>query len=116
MKSNSVSQTTFRDKCKSYVAPLKKIQIISLFTIVILLPFCFFFPILRLFIFLGVMGEVISILRIKKLRCYSCNGNLAYLFLDPNYSKTGTSLIFPNGLPEEVTECPYCHADFLKDI
>jgi hypothetical protein len=57
-----------------------------------------------------------TILKIKKLKCYHCNSNLAYLFLDPNYSKTGTSFIFPKELPENVTECPYCHADFQKTI
>jgi len=114
LESNSASLTTFRDKCKRYVSPLKKVQIVSLCMIVLSLPFCFFFPILKLFVFLGVMGEVFSILRIKKLRCYKCNRNLSYLFLDPSYSKTGTSLILPNGLPDEIAECPHCHADFQK--
>jgi len=121
LNSNDASPGTFREKCKSYVSPLRKMQIVSLFTIVISCSFfliCAVFelvallPIFLLFVLLGVIGEVIAFLKIKKLKCYRCNANLSYLFIDPNYSKTGTSLIFPNGLPDNVTECPYCHADF----
>ncbi|MGI6355290.1 MAG: hypothetical protein ACOX6W_09365 [Lentisphaeria bacterium] len=123
MESNEASQGTFREKCKSYVSPLRKMQIVSLAAIVISCSLFLLFaafelfallPIFLLFALLGVVGEVVAFLKIKKLKCYRCNANLAYLFIDPNYSKTSTSLIFPNGLPDNVTECPYCHADFQK--
>ena len=114
MNSNNVSQPTFRAKLKKTVAPLRIIQITSLVAIVISLPLFFFFPGVKFLAFAGVIGEFYAFFKIKKIRCYQCKHSLAYLFLDPNYSKTGISLIFPEGLPKDVQICPYCHADFDK--
>jgi hypothetical protein len=114
MNSENVSLATFRIKCNEHIAHLRKIQIASLFTIVISLTLFFFFPYTRFLAFVGVIGEFYAFLKIKKIRCYQCSHSLAYLFLDPNYSKTRTSLIFPKELPKDVKICPYCQADFDK--
>ena len=114
MNSNNVSQPTFRAKLKKTVAPLRIIQITSLLAIVISLPLFFFFPGVKFLLFAGAIGEFYAFMKIKRIRCYQCNHCLAYLFLDPNYSKTMTSLIFPKELPKDVKTCPYCHADFDK--
>ena len=116
MDSNNVSPATFRIKCKRYSAPLRIIQMASLLAMVTALPLLFFFPWGRFLAFAGLIGESYAFLKIKEVRCYQCKHSLAYLFLDPNYSKTRTSLIFPDGLPKDVKVCPYCHADFDKTI
>ena len=47
----------------------------------------------------------------KRIACPHCKKRVGYLLLDPNYTKKNDSPLFlPNGLPQNVTECPYCQA------
>lgn len=109
---NNNHQISFRGKCNRYVGRLRKIQILSLIIIVISVSIFFLYPNVKNLALLGIIGEFYAWLKIKKIKCYNCNHSLSHLFLDPNYSKTGSSLIFPKKLSNEIKSCPYCHADF----
>jgi len=67
----------------------------------------FFGFLLWLFAVLGVSHTV---------RCPSCQKRLGYLLLDPSYSKTFAPIVMPSDIPTTITACPYCHADFEKEM
>ena len=119
MSSNNRCQNNFRMYCKRHVAPLRTIQITSLFTSVLSVLIAFFGMtlgssfclIFRYLAVLGVIGELYAFARIKEIKCPKCKQSLGYLFSDPNYSGT-SGLVFPKELPSDIKSCPYCHVGF----
>jgi hypothetical protein len=67
--------------------------------------------------FIAFLVWVSAVLGISQtVRCPSCQKRLGYLLLDPNYSKTFAPIGMPTDIPTTVTECPYCHVDFEKEM
>ncbi len=67
--------------------------------------------------FIAFLVWVSAVLGISQtVRCPSCQRRLGYLLLDPNYSKTFAPIGMPTDIPTTVTECPYCHVDFEKEM
>ena len=61
---------------------------------------------------IGFFTWVYSILRLRGvIKCPSCGKRLSYLLTDPSYSKTAAQFGIPGDLPNNITDCPYCHED-----
>ena len=60
----------------------------------------------------AILVNAFCLCKARKLACPKCGKKIAYLLLDPSYSKTGSPWLLPNGLPQDIHKCPYCHADW----
>ena len=68
-----------------------------------------FFQVIAL---VAILVNFYCLSKARKLACPKCHKKIAYLLLDPSYSKTGSPWLLPKGLPQEMHQCPYCHADW----
>jgi len=67
--------------------------------------------------FIAAILWISAVLGISQtVRCPSCQKRLGYLLLDPSYSKTFAPIGMPSDIPRTITECPYCHVDFEKEM
>lgn len=60
----------------------------------------------------AILVNAYCLCKARKLACPKCHKKIAYLLLDPSYSKTDGPWLLPKGLPQEMHRCPYCHADW----
>ena len=114
---------SFRASVDREVCKLRRIQMICLSAIVLaFIGIMFIFSsgmlnsvlwtLLRVIAFCGVFGEFYCFFKARKLACPKCHKMVAYLLHDPSYSKMNGALLLPKGLPPDMHQCPYCHADW----
>ena len=114
---------SFRASVKAEVCKLRRIQLICLPTIVLAVIGTMFiwgigtmssvlWTVIRVIMFAAVLGEFYCYFKARKLTCPKCHKRVAYLLHDPYYSKVDGALLLPKGLPPDMHQCPYCHADW----
>ena len=114
---------SFRASVKAEVCKLRRIQLICLPTIVLAVIGTMFiwgigtmssvlWTVIRVIMFVAVLGEFYCFFKARKLTCPKCHKRVAYLLHDPYYSKVDGALLLPKGLPPDMHQCPYCHADW----
>ena len=122
-RENQSEKCSFRGRVERQVYTLRRIQVICLPVLVLAFigmiltwgnysTLVTFFRIIALAAFLG---EKYCFFKARELVCPQCHKKVAYLLHDPSYSKTDGSLLLPKGLPPDVHQCPYCHADWESD-
>ena len=118
-----MANASFRTYVEETVNRLRRMQVVCL-------PVIFLAPAGLLLtweksLFLRLFLQVIALVAIlvnfycrykaEKLACPKCHKKIAYLLLDPSYSKTEGPWLLPKGLPPEMHQCPYCHADWEQE-
>ena len=114
---------SFWASVEAEVCKLRRIQMVCLPTIVLAVIGTIFiwgigtmssvlWTFIRVFIFVAVLGEFYCFFKARKLACPKCHKRVAYLLHNPSYSKTDGALLLPKGLPPDMHQCPYCHADW----
>ncbi len=114
---------SFRASVEVEVCKLRRIQMICLPTIVLAVIGTMFiwgigtmssvlWTVIRVIMFAAVLGEFYCFFKARKLTCPKCHKRVAYLLHDPYYSKVDGALLLPKGLPPDMHQCPYCHADW----
>lgn len=111
---------SFRGSVEATVLRLRRMQMVCL-PVIFLAPagllltweislyLRLFFQVIAL---VAILVNAYCICKARKLACPKCHNKIAYLLLDPSYSKTGSPWLLPKGLPQEMHQCPYCHADW----
>ena len=114
-----VEMTSFRVEVEGKAKRIRCIQLVCLIGIIVVFCISLFFHCEGITFFLAIPG-VVCVLglihcysKTKKIACPHCKKSVGYLLLDPNYSKKKDSPLFlPKGLPQNVTQCPYCQASW----